>query len=181
MVKKTMDHHVLVNLALTTVVSASFDVWMSCGKFDTFALVINVLRDNWVPMHIIVGLFEVNETTRHSMAIQLQVLLDKFGILHRVIAFVKYEGTNLSAMAITLHSIIDCGPLNILKAYEGRCFGHVMSKACQYVTNDEKVFVWLINISVKKTQSGLQKNISWTKKSRKGRQEWEWTCSKSGM
>jgi RPA family protein len=84
-------------------------------------------------------------------------------------------------MAITLHSIIDYEPLNILKVYEGTCFVHVMSKACQYVTNDEKVFVWLRNISVKKTQSGLQKTISWTKKSRKGRQEWEWACFKSGM
>jgi hypothetical protein len=31
MVKKTMDHHVLPNLASTTVVSTSFDLWMSHG------------------------------------------------------------------------------------------------------------------------------------------------------
>jgi hypothetical protein len=101
------------------------------------------------------------------MVIQLQVLLDIFSLLHRVIAFVKYEGTNLSAMATTLHSIIDCEPLNILRVYEGTCLGHVMSKACQYVTNDEKVFVGLRNVSVKEAQSGLQKTISWTKSLRK--------------
>jgi len=46
MVKKTMDHHVLPNLALTTMDYVSFDLWMFHGKVDTFALVINFLNDN---------------------------------------------------------------------------------------------------------------------------------------
>jgi len=62
------------------------------------------------------------------MAIQLQYLLEKFGLLHWVLAFVKYEGTSLIAMATTLYSIIDCELLNILKVYEGICFGHVVFK-----------------------------------------------------
>ncbi len=129
-------------------------------------------------MHIIVGLFEVNETTKQSMDIQLQILLDRFSLLHRVIAFVKDESTNLSTMAIAFHSIIDYEPLNIHKVYEVTCFGHVMSK---YAINDEKVYVGLINVSVKKVQSNLQKTISWTKRSGKKRQEWERACFESGM
>jgi hypothetical protein len=62
MVKKTMDHRVFPNLALAIVVFASFNLWMSHGEVDTFALVINFLNDNWVPLHITLGLFEVNET-----------------------------------------------------------------------------------------------------------------------
>ncbi len=46
MVKKTMDHHVLPNLALTTMDYVSFDLWMFHGKDDTFVLVINFLNDN---------------------------------------------------------------------------------------------------------------------------------------
>jgi hypothetical protein len=84
MVKKTMDHHVLPNLALTTMVSASFDLWMFHGGVDTFALVINFLNDKWVPMHIIVGLFDVNETIGQSMVVQFQYLLERFGLLHQV-------------------------------------------------------------------------------------------------
>jgi hypothetical protein len=61
MVKKTMDQHVLPNLASTIIMSASFDLWMSCNNVDTFILVINVLNDTCAPMHVIVGLFEVNE------------------------------------------------------------------------------------------------------------------------
>jgi hypothetical protein len=64
MVKKTMDHRVLPNLALTILISTSFDLWIFRGGVDIFALVINFLSDDWVPMHIIVGLFKVNETTR---------------------------------------------------------------------------------------------------------------------
>jgi hypothetical protein len=45
----------LPNLALTIVVFVSFDLWMSHGGVYIFALVINFLNDNWVPMHIIVG------------------------------------------------------------------------------------------------------------------------------
>jgi hypothetical protein len=38
---------------------------------DIFALVINFLNATWVPMHINMGLFEKNKTTKQSMAIQL--------------------------------------------------------------------------------------------------------------
>jgi hypothetical protein len=52
-------------------------------------------------------------------------------------------------MIATLHSIIDYEPLNIYRVYEGTCSGHVISKACRYATNDDKVFVRLKNVSVK--------------------------------
>jgi hypothetical protein len=69
MVKKTMDHYVLLSLASTTIVFTSFDLWIFCGNMDTFTLVTDFLNDNWVPMHVIVKLFEVNETIGQSMAI----------------------------------------------------------------------------------------------------------------
>jgi hypothetical protein len=47
MVKKTMDHHVLPNLTLTTMVFASFDLWIYCGEVNTFFWVINFLSDNY--------------------------------------------------------------------------------------------------------------------------------------
>jgi len=58
-------------------------------------------------------------------------------------------------MATTLHSLVDYEPLKILRVYEGTCFGHVMSRAYQYATNDDNIFVGLRNVNVKKTQSGL--------------------------
>jgi hypothetical protein len=38
---------------------------------DTFDLLINFLNDTWVPMHVNVGLFEVNETIQQYMVVQL--------------------------------------------------------------------------------------------------------------
>jgi len=66
-------------------------------------------------------------------------------------------------MAITLYSIVDREILNLLQIYEDTCFGHVLFKACQYATNDDKVFMGLRQVSVKDAQIGLQKIITWTK------------------
>jgi hypothetical protein len=63
MVKKTMNQHVLQCLTFITIMSISFDLWMSHGNVDTFTLVINFLNDTWVSMHITMELFEINETT----------------------------------------------------------------------------------------------------------------------
>ncbi len=102
MVKRTLDQHVLPNLKIATIVSVSFNLWMSHNGVDTFALVINFLNEAWASMHVIVGLFEVHETFKQSMAIKLYTLLKKYGLLHRIIAFVKDEGNNLTPMVVTL-------------------------------------------------------------------------------
>jgi hypothetical protein len=118
MVEKTLDLHVLPNLASVTIVITSFDLWMFKGNANIFALVINFLNKFWIPMHVIVGLFKVNETSGQNMAIQPKSLLSKFGLMHYVIAFVKDKVINLRTIALVLHSIIDCEPLKFIKVYE---------------------------------------------------------------
>jgi hypothetical protein len=109
-------------------------------------------------MHVTLGLFEMNELMDNPWFTQLQSLLEKIGLLHRVISFVKNESTNLATMATTLHFIVDYEPLKSLRVYEGTWFRHVMFKAYQSNTNDNKVFVGLQHVSVKDAQLGLQKN-----------------------
>jgi hypothetical protein len=41
---------------------------MSRGVVDTFILVIDYLNNSWILMHATIGLFEVHDTTRVSMA-----------------------------------------------------------------------------------------------------------------
>jgi hypothetical protein len=60
MVTKTMDH-VLSNLAFAIMVFASFDLWMSHGGVNTFALVINFLSDTKVPIHVTTMGFRFSE------------------------------------------------------------------------------------------------------------------------
>ncbi len=115
------------------------------------------------------------------MALQLQGLLEKFGPIHCVLTFVKNDNNNLGSMVTILQSIIDCEPLMMSQVYEGTCFGHVMSKVCQYTTNLNKVSVGPTLVNVKHAYVGLQKTITWTKKLGKGRLERKKACMDSGL
>ncbi len=55
------------------------------------------------------------------------------------------------------------------------------SKSCQYATTNEKVCRNFKFISIKSTNSYLQKCITWPKKLGKGRQEWNKACSNSNL
>jgi hypothetical protein len=72
MVNKTMESHVLPTFAKATTITTIFDLWMLWRKFDMFALVINNINKKWVPCHIIIWIFEVYETLRVAMALQMK-------------------------------------------------------------------------------------------------------------
>jgi hypothetical protein len=40
-----------------------FDLWMSKGTYDIFALVINFLDENWQPKKLTIGFFEATKTS----------------------------------------------------------------------------------------------------------------------
>jgi len=84
-------------------------------------------------MHIIVSLFEMNETIWRSIVIQFESLFLKFALMHYVIAYVKGKGNNLTSMALMLCSIIDCELLNLSKVCKGTCFSHVMLQTMKKV------------------------------------------------
>jgi hypothetical protein len=63
--------------------------------------------------------------------------------MHHIITFVKDESNNLMFMATTLCHVVDCCPLKLQWVYESTCFGHIMFKAFQYATTDEKVTIGL--------------------------------------
>ena len=72
-------------------------------------------------------------------------------------------------MTAPLKSVVGCDSLDLLVPFEGFCFGHTLSKACQYATADEKVSKNLSPISIKTAQATIQACITWPKKSDKGR------------
>jgi len=67
-----MERHVLPTLADATTIIATFDLWMSRKGFDTFALVMNYINKKWEPCHVIVGIFEVHETLRVAIVVQIE-------------------------------------------------------------------------------------------------------------
>jgi hypothetical protein len=90
-------------------------------------------------------------------------MLEEFGLTSKVLCYVKDEGTNLISMTTTLEFVNSCEALSLLVPFDGACFGHVMSKASQHATNDDKIFKNLAPISVKSTQVFLQSCITWPK------------------
>jgi hypothetical protein len=49
-------------------------------------------------------------------------------IIVQKLDFLQSEGNKLASMAPTMCSIIDYGPINLPRVYEGTCFGHVFLK-----------------------------------------------------
>jgi hypothetical protein len=94
-------------------------------------------------------LFEANETTRQTMAINLTKLLNQYDLRKKIVAYVKDGGANLNAMTIALKFVVNCEILNMEESFQGICFGHAFSKACQYGIVEEKVCKNLKHISIK--------------------------------
>jgi len=92
MVNKTMDCHVFLALVEVIIVIATFNLWMSCEGFDTFALVVNYINSKCEPCHITIGIFEVHETSIVAMVLQLKDLLTHFDLCDKVITYTKDEG-----------------------------------------------------------------------------------------
>ncbi len=79
----------------------------------------------------------------------------------KIIACVKDGGYNLNAMSFVLKYLVNCETLGLQESFNDTCFGHVYSKACQYVIIDEIVVRSLRYVSIKAIQADLQKCIIW--------------------
>ncbi len=110
-------------------VTLSFDILMSKGMHDIFALVIKFLGVDWQPKHVTFGFFEVANIFEKTLAKNLIELLEKYK-LRKNITYVKDKGSNLNRMITTLKIIMSCDILGLQENYQGTYFGHVFFKAC---------------------------------------------------
>jgi hypothetical protein len=62
---------------------------MSRLAYDTFALVINLINETWVPCYVIIGLFEALNTFGAIFAEQVKVMLVEFNLTNKVIVYVE--------------------------------------------------------------------------------------------
>jgi hypothetical protein len=67
MVNKTMKCHVLPTLAKVITMTTALDLWISHGRFVTFALVMNYINNNWEPCHIMIGIFKFHGASRATI------------------------------------------------------------------------------------------------------------------
>ncbi len=108
LVEKTNQLYVVPILVERSFVTTSFDLWMSKGAYNVFALVTNFLSNDWQPKHVIIGLFELIETIGQALAKSLIELLDKYGLMKQIVACIKDEGSNLNAMIVALKCVVNC-------------------------------------------------------------------------
>jgi hypothetical protein len=64
------------------------------AKHGTFAMMVNFINDEWELVHILVGIFEVQNISGATMAIYVEMLLYSIGLLNKVIMYVKDKGCN---------------------------------------------------------------------------------------
>jgi hypothetical protein len=153
--EKTNELYVLFALVEYHSTRPSFNLWMSNGVYNVFALVINFISNDWHPKHVTIGLFEVVKTTRQALAKSLTELLDKYGLRKNIITYLKAKGSHLNAMISALKFVVNCEFHGLEKNFQGTCFGHAFSKACQYDIIKEKNCKNLKYVSIKSTQSNL--------------------------
>jgi hypothetical protein len=164
-VNTTSTEFVQPTLVECLIATCTFDLWMSKGAHDVFAMVVNFLSISSEPKHVTIGLFEASNTNGVAMAMKVKQILKKFGLTQKITAYVKDENSNLATCAQALKAVVSCVDLDKAKPFDDYCFGHTLSKVCQYVTFDEKVGCGLLYASIKSTQADVQKCITWPNKS----------------
>jgi hypothetical protein len=82
LVEKTKQTYVLPFLAKYVYIIAKFDLWMSKAH-DVFTMVVILGGEDWMPKHIIIGLFQTCETLGQTLARSLQDLLEQYGLIFK--------------------------------------------------------------------------------------------------
>jgi len=86
---------------------------MSRGGVDIFVPIVHFLNDKWEPYDVIIRFFEIVDTSRNAMPLQVNDVLAKHGLDAYVFAYVKDEGSNLSIMTFALTSVVSCEVLGL--------------------------------------------------------------------
>ncbi|KAG0556897.1 hypothetical protein KC19_11G087000 [Ceratodon purpureus] len=181
MVSQTMEKYILPALAGCVTATASFDLWMSRRGVNTVALVIHFINEQWVPCRVTIGVFEAPDVAGAALAVEVKELLNSFNLTDKIIAFVVDDDSRLGSLISALSSMVLCAPLQLPEPYSGTCFGHVMFKACENATTDEKVCSRMREVSIDTAIATLKKTISWTTTSENRKQDWLKACVDAGL
>ncbi len=111
----------------------------------------------------------------------LTKLLDSYALRRKNITYVKDKGSNLNTMATTLKSIVSCDILGLEEIFQGTCFGHAFSKACQHATIEGKSLQRFTICVDQICSKRFVKMNNLAKKIGNNRQEWEKACVNLGF
>jgi hypothetical protein len=133
---------------------------MSRIWYDTFFLVVNFIDDTWWPHHVTIRLFDALNTTRATLVEIMKPLLSQYQSTKKIVAYMKNERSNLNTLELAFLQLVNYEPWQLTSPYVGACFGHAMSKTCQYATLDDKICVGMTQASLKNAKSTLLKIVT---------------------
>jgi hypothetical protein len=84
-------------------------------------------------------LFEAIKVINQTLARNLTKWLNEYGLRKKFLIYVKDERSSTNVMIIVLKSIMSCEGLGLWESFQNSYFDHDFSKACQYVTINDKV------------------------------------------
>jgi hypothetical protein len=102
---------------------------MSRGGVNTFVLIMYFLNDKWEPCYITVNFFDIVDTSRSSMVLQVNNVLENMGLKFLFLHMSKMKGVIFHITSI-LTSLMFHGILGLLTLFVGSCWSHAMSKCC---------------------------------------------------
>ena len=178
-IKHCEETFVIPKLESMKTLSITFDLWMSRGCEDIFDLVVHGMDNNFQQHQVHLRMVESGSITGLYLASVLKNELKKHNLMDRVIACVKDGGSNLRSCTPILQGLVRCEFLDLDTCFEGPCFAHLLSNACNAALCNS-VDDGLALIDAKKAKASLQRCITWTKKSAKGRDAWFASCRAKG-
>jgi len=126
-------------------------------------------------------LFKV-DTTRQAPTKSLIKLLDQYCLKKKIISYVKYEKTNLNAMTNAFKFVVKfCETLSLEEIFQGIALAMFFLRLVRVPQQKIKCAKFLKEVSITFAKLDLWKCITWPKKFRKGKHEWNKTCIASSL
>ncbi len=82
--------------------------------------------------HTIIGLIETPNISQTTLAKIVKPFFNSIQFIDKFFTYVKDERSNLNTFENGVSTITSYKLLELGKPFEGKCFGHVMNKVCQY-------------------------------------------------
>jgi hypothetical protein len=189
----TLDYVVLPKLENARFGCLTYDLWMTFGSRNIFAVLFHFLRtDNFQPEWVCLGLVDVRgeggSTAGKFVAASLVQVLAKFPKLaEKVVAHVSDGGSNLETMRNSLAQLRAPFPSLETNFFVGDCFCHVISSAIGAAFKDANVIAPAslssesLPLSLHSIYTRLVQLVTWVKKSSPARELWNALCVEKGL
>jgi len=154
-IEKPKERNIFSALESYNTCMVGFDLWMSRTRMHTFVLIVHFLNDKLGALScnhwFFLDSWDFQEC--HGFSSQwspCKTWAQRLGYC----VCQRWVGSSFNHDHY-IDYFVSCEVLWLTTPFVGACWGHAMSKCCQYATDDYKICVGLTSISIKEAQSIL--------------------------